>query len=126
MSNDLLSILISTDNHLGFKEKDLIRREDSFVAIEEVLQTALQHDIDFIILGGDLFHQHYPSKESLNKALQLFKNYTLGEKTHNFQVTESPFPLNILDPSIRVRLPVFIIHGNHDNPHSNRMSQQLP
>jgi double-strand break repair protein MRE11 len=37
---DTLRILIATDLHVGFKEREAIRGEDSFLALEEVLQTA--------------------------------------------------------------------------------------
>jgi double-strand break repair protein MRE11 len=33
-------VLISTDNHVGFLERDPVRRDDSFLALEEVLATA--------------------------------------------------------------------------------------
>ena len=49
-------ILITTDNHLGYKEKDSIIGEDSFNAFEECLQIANQQGVDFVLLGGDLFH----------------------------------------------------------------------
>ena len=34
--NDLVRIMITTDNHLGYMEKDPVRSEDSFAAFEEV------------------------------------------------------------------------------------------
>ena len=34
---DVIRIVISTDNHLGYKERDPIRGSDSFAAFEEVL-----------------------------------------------------------------------------------------
>jgi double-strand break repair protein MRE11 len=34
---DIFRIFISTDNHLGYKENDSIRGDDSFVAFDEVL-----------------------------------------------------------------------------------------
>ena len=35
--DDLFNIMISTDNHLGYKENDKIRHNDSFLAFQEVL-----------------------------------------------------------------------------------------
>jgi len=35
---DLFNIMISTDNHLGYKENDKVRSNDSFLAFEEVLE----------------------------------------------------------------------------------------
>ena len=36
-SESVLKILIATDNHLGFMEKDPVRCNDSFAAFEEIL-----------------------------------------------------------------------------------------
>lgn len=59
-------ILISTDNHVGYKENDRIRGNDSFLAFEEVLNIASKPDLntDFVLLGGDLFHEHKPSRRT--------------------------------------------------------------
>ena len=37
---DIIKILVSSDNHVGFLERDPIRGEDSFLAFEEVLGLA--------------------------------------------------------------------------------------
>jgi hypothetical protein len=37
--SEMFNIMISTDNHLGFKENDKIRHNDSFLAFQEVLST---------------------------------------------------------------------------------------
>ncbi len=38
-------ILIATDNHLGYLERDPIRGNDSFVAFEEVLRCAKEKQV---------------------------------------------------------------------------------
>ncbi|MEW5311761.1 MAG: hypothetical protein WDW38_003448 [Sanguina aurantia] len=48
-TRSLLKVLISTDNHLGVWEKDEIRKDDSFRAFEEVLKTATQLNVDFVV-----------------------------------------------------------------------------
>ena len=40
MDDDVIRIVISTDNHLGYMEKDPVRCHDSFAAFEEVLLCA--------------------------------------------------------------------------------------
>lgn len=81
-------ILIATDIHLGYGEKNEIlgmylkckqsenlfslyfvisQADDSFNTFEEILQIANSRDVDFILLGGDLFHDATPSPNSLNK-----------------------------------------------------------
>lgn len=42
---------------------------DSFVSFSEILQHAKLNKVDFILLGGDLFHDTNPSKESLQKYI---------------------------------------------------------
>lgn len=44
---DTLRVLVSTDNHLGFMERDPIRGMDSFAALEEVLHLAKKHKVPF-------------------------------------------------------------------------------
>ncbi|CAN6229719.1 unnamed protein product [Urochloa humidicola] len=62
-----LRILVATDCHLGSMEKDEIRRFDSFQAFEEICSLADQSKVDFILLGGDLFHENKPSRSTLVK-----------------------------------------------------------
>ncbi|EFN51895.1 hypothetical protein CHLNCDRAFT_139495 [Chlorella variabilis] len=52
--DDILRILVSTDNHLGVWEKDEVRKDDSFISFEEVFQIAADNNADFVLLGGDL------------------------------------------------------------------------
>ena len=58
---DTFEILITTDNHMGFSEKDPVVGNDSFEAFEECLQIANDRNVDFVLLGGDLFHDQRPS-----------------------------------------------------------------
>jgi hypothetical protein len=39
MDDDVVRIVISTDNHLGFQDKSPVRYADSFAAFEEVLHS---------------------------------------------------------------------------------------
>ncbi len=63
--NSLFRIMIATDNHLGYLEHDQIRGDDSFVAFEEILKVSKSENVDFMLLGGDLFHHHNPSKKTM-------------------------------------------------------------
>ncbi|CAG8805278.1 16439_t:CDS:2, partial [Gigaspora rosea] len=62
-SNDCISILIATDNHLGYLENDPIRGQDSLNTFREILQIAKQNNVDMVLLGGDLFHENRPSRK---------------------------------------------------------------
>lgn len=112
-------IAIATDNHLGYQEKDFIRKNDSFLALEEVFEKTLNLDCDFLLLGGDLFHEHNPSKYSLNRALKLFDKFVIGDREIKFETITNNIKFNYLNPALKIKIPVFIIHGNHDDPSSD-------
>ncbi len=42
---DALRILVATDNHLGYMEKDPIRGNDSFISFEEILCIAKEKEV---------------------------------------------------------------------------------
>ena len=52
----------------GVWEKDAVRKNDSFETFEEVMQMAVEHDVDFLLLGGDLFHDNKPSRTTVRRA----------------------------------------------------------
>ena len=54
----------------GVWERDEIRREDSFEAFEEIFQLAQDHDVDMVLLGGDLFHDNKPSRTAVVRPLR--------------------------------------------------------
>ncbi|KAM0672766.1 putative subunit of Mre11 [Ordospora colligata] len=108
-----MKILITSDNHLGFKENDPIRGDDSYRTFEEILKIANEKKVDMILQGGDLFHENRPSRGCLSKTVGLFRKYCFGEKMSELK---SNVCLNTDDPNISVSIPVVIIHGNHDDP----------
>ncbi|KAK1284526.1 Double-strand break repair protein MRE11 [Acorus calamus] len=119
-----LRVLVATDCHLGYMEKDEVRRFDSFHAFEEICSIADQKQVDFILLGGDLFHENKPSRSTLVKTIEILRRYCLNDQPVQFQVVSDQTVnfLNIFghvnyeDPHFNVGLPVFTIHGNHDDP----------
>ncbi|KAF6235446.1 MRE11 eukaryotic DNA repair protein [Scenedesmus sp. NREL 46B-D3] len=121
-NEDLLRILISTDNHLGVWEKDEDRKHDSFRAFEEVLQLAVEKDVDMLLLGGDLFHDNKPSRSTVIRAVELLSKYCLGDRPIRFRVISDQKQnfvsglVNFANPNLNIGLPVFTIHGNHDDP----------
>ncbi|KAK6644631.1 hypothetical protein RUM43_000899 [Polyplax serrata] len=124
MSN-VFSFLIATDCHLGYEESNHIIGDDSFITFEEILLKAVQHDVDLILLGGDLFHYNNPSQKCMNKCMELLRMYTLGNKPVYFELLSNAREVfsnpisettNYLDDNINVSIPVFSIHGNHDDP----------
>ncbi|CAA0837870.1 Double-strand break repair protein MRE11 [Striga hermonthica] len=123
-TSDMLRILVATDCHLGYMEKDEIRRHDSFQAFDEICSIAEQKQVDFILLGGDLFHENKPSRSTLVKAIEILRRHCLNDRPVQFQVVSDQTmnfansfgQVNYEDPHFNVGMPVFSIHGNHDDP----------
>ncbi|KAF9563875.1 DNA repair exonuclease [Agrocybe pediades] len=124
--DDTIRIMLATDNHIGYMERDPIRGQDSINTFKEILQLAVKYDVDFILLAGDLFHENKPSRECLYQVSALLREYTLGDKPVQIELLSDPlegkadgfsFPaVNYEDPNLNVGIPVFSIHGNHDDP----------
>ena len=53
-------------NAQGVWEKDAERKDDSFNSFEEVVQMAVEKDVDLLLLGGDLFHDNKPSRSTVS------------------------------------------------------------
>ncbi|KIY62380.1 DNA repair exonuclease, partial [Cylindrobasidium torrendii FP15055 ss-10] len=124
--DDTIKILLATDNHIGYLERDPIRGQDSINTFREILQLAVKHDVDFVLLAGDLFHENKPTRTCLFSTMALLREYTLGDKAVQVELLSDPdegkadgfsFPaVNYEDPNLNVAIPVFSIHGNHDDP----------
>ncbi|ELQ74002.1 DNA repair exonuclease MRE11 [Trachipleistophora hominis] len=106
-----MKILITSDNHLGYKETDPLLSLDSFNAFEEVLQGG--KECDLMIIAGDLFHNNRPSRFTMYKTIQLLKKHVLGNKEIRITANKR---LNYEKPNINISLPVVVINGNHDDP----------
>uniref|UniRef100_A0ACD6ABA2 Uncharacterized protein n=1 Tax=Avena sativa TaxID=4498 RepID=A0ACD6ABA2_AVESA len=119
-----LRILVATDCHLGYLEKDELRRSDSFATFEEIFSVAEKHKVDFVLLGGNLFHENKPSRSTLVKTIEILRRHCLNDRPVQFQVVSDEAAslqnlfgrVNYKDPNINVGLPVFTIHGDHDDP----------
>ncbi|CAL1570482.1 unnamed protein product [Knipowitschia caucasica] len=122
---DTFKILIATDVHLGYLEKDAIRGNDSYNTLKEILEYAKKHQVDLILLGGDLFHENKPSRRCLHSCITMLRHYCMGDtpiqfnilsdQTVNFNTTKFPWA-NYQDENLNISIPVFSIHGNHDDP----------
>uniref|UniRef100_A0A0E0ARJ5 Mre11 DNA-binding domain-containing protein n=1 Tax=Oryza glumipatula TaxID=40148 RepID=A0A0E0ARJ5_9ORYZ len=120
----MLRILVATDCHLGYLEKDEIRRFDSFDTFEEICSLAVINKVDFILLGGNLFHENKPSISTLVKSMEIIRSYCLNDHQVQFQVVSDQAAclqnrfgrVNFEDPNFNIGLPVFTVHGTHDGP----------
>ncbi|KAK4180703.1 putative double-strand break repair protein mus-23 [Triangularia setosa] len=121
---DTIRILVSTDNHVGYGERDPIRKDDSWRTFDEIMQIAKTHDVDMVLLGGDLFHDNKPSRKSMYQVIQSLRKNCLGMKPCELEFLSDPQEVfggstdfvNYQDPDINISIPVFSIHGNHDDP----------
>ncbi|KAG7671414.1 hypothetical protein Ndes2526A_g02059 [Nannochloris sp. 'desiccata'] len=122
MEQDILRIIIATDNHLGVWENDDIRKDDSFATFEEIFEISAQHNADLVLLGGDLFHDNKPSRTTIVKAMDILNRHCLNDRPITFQVLSdqkqnfTTAQVNFENPNFNIGLPVFTIHGNHDDP----------
>ena len=110
---------------IGYAEKHAKKSEDSFNTFEEILQLAHAQEVDFVLLGGDLFHENKPSRNSVIKCMDLLRKYTLGDREIKIAVLSRPDvdfahcsrqEVNYVCGDLNVSMPVFSIHGNHDDP----------
>ncbi|KAK0757131.1 hypothetical protein N5P37_010661 [Trichoderma harzianum] len=121
---DTIRILVATDNHVGYEERDAIRKDDSWRTFDEIMTLARTEDVDMVLLAGDLFHDNKPSRKSLYQVMRTLRKNCLGMKPCQLEflsdaadVFEGAFPhVNYEDPDINISIPVFSIHGNHDDP----------
>uniref|UniRef100_A0A8B9K256 Double-strand break repair protein n=1 Tax=Astyanax mexicanus TaxID=7994 RepID=A0A8B9K256_ASTMX len=123
--DDTFKILIATDIHLGYLEKDAVRGNDTFVTFDEIMKYAKEHDVDFVLLGGDLFHDNKPSRKAMHSCMEIMRKYCMGDNPILFDILSdqavnfgnSRFPwVNYQDENLNISIPIFSVHGNHDDP----------
>lgn len=133
MDDDIIRILVTTDNHLGYREKDAVRNGDCFASFEEALKTAKSKSADMVLLAGDLFHENKPSRKTMHIAMEVLRQHCMGGDSVFMEVLNDQSEIfqanlgkvNYEDPFQAVSLPVFSIHGNHDDPTREHGSESL-
>ena len=122
--DDVLRILVASDMHLGYAERDPVRGDDSFVTFAECFELANAHQVDMVLLAGDLFHDNKPSRKAIHRTMEVLRDHCLGDRKVHIDVVSDQAAnfhskyqsVNFEDPNYNVQLPVFSIHGNHDDP----------
>ncbi|KJR81960.1 double-strand break repair protein MRE11 [Sporothrix schenckii 1099-18] len=121
---DTIRILVATDNHVGYEERDPIRKDDSWRTFDEIMNLARTEDVDMVLLGGDLFHDNKPSRKAMYQVMRSLRQNCLGMKPCELEFLSDAAEIfegavghvNYEDPDINISIPVFSIHGNHDDP----------
>jgi hypothetical protein len=54
IESDTIKILVATDSHVGYEERDPIRKDDSWRSFDEVMQLAKTEDVCPLILMRNL------------------------------------------------------------------------
>lgn len=121
---DTIRILVATDNHVGAHERDPVRGNDSVETFDEIMCLAKEKEVDMVLLAGDLFHENKPSRKSMYHVMRSLRQNCLGARPCELEMLsdgsehfDSYFDhANYEDPDINISIPVFSIHGNHDDP----------
>ena len=87
MTDNNIRILLSSDNHLGYNDKDPIRCNVCFAAFEEILMLARSTRCDLVLLSGDLFHENKPSRRTLYRTMEILRRFSLGSRPVKFRVS---------------------------------------
>ena len=121
---DTFTILLTTDNHVGYMENDQIRGDDSWKTFEEILSIGRDHDVDMIVQGGDLFHVNAPTKKSYYYVMKALREHCWCDKPIEYKLVSDPsdamatkhfvYPAEY-DMNVNVGMPLYAISGNHDD-----------
>ena len=87
MTDNNIRILLSSDNHLGYNDKDPIRCNVCFAAYEEILMLARSTRCDLVLLSGYLFHENKPSRRTLYRTMEILHRFSLGSRPVKFRVS---------------------------------------
>ena len=121
---DTVRVLVATDNHVGYAERDAVRGNDSWKSFHEIMCLAKDRDVDMVLLAGDLFHENKPSRKAMYHVMRSIRMNCFGPKpcelellTDGSEHFDPTFDFaNYEDPNLNVSIPIFSIHGNHDDP----------
>lgn len=83
--------------------------------------------VDMVLLSGDLFHENKPSRLAEKRCISILRKYVLGDRPVELELLSDPNVnfshcdeearnVNYLNPNMNIGLPIFSIHGNHDDP----------
>ncbi|MCK5660474.1 MAG: exonuclease SbcCD subunit D [Methanosarcinales archaeon] len=93
-----MNFIHMADVHLGYAQYNLPERFRDFAkSFSHVIEYADEHDVDFVLIAGDLFH-----KRNINAATYMQAHKTLDRLVSGRRAQG------------KTPIPVYIIEGNHD------------
>ena len=86
-----------------------------------------------MLLAGDLFHENKPSRRTLHSTFDIIQRHSLGDDAVYIEVLNDQTEIfrschgrvNFHNPHQAVSLPIFAIHGNHDDPSRDGGNESL-
>jgi len=61
-------------------QSDCVLGGDTYTTFEEILFLAQEKNVDFILLGGDLFHDSKPTPRCIHDCMSLIRKYCMGDR----------------------------------------------
>jgi len=93
-----MNFIHMADAHLGYLQYNLPERFRDFAkSFEYVIKYADEHDVDFVLISGDLFHKRNINAPTYMQAHKILDRLVSGRKAQG-----------------KPPIPVYIIEGNHD------------
>ena len=87
-----MKLMHLSDLHLGKRVNEFSMLEDQKYILDRIMDTAAAEKPDALIIAGDIYDKSVPSAE----AVELFDYFLVGLSA--------------------LKIPVFVISGNHDSP----------
>lgn len=107
ISNDTTRFLHASDLHFGSKQyRNPVLADDHLFAFQQILKLAIEKQVDFIILGGDVFTSPDLLPDQMDQILDILTDFKDGTKGN---------------------IPIIAIEGNHDirrYSHGNRIPRR--
>jgi exonuclease SbcD len=120
-----MKILHTSDWHLGKRLDDVSRHEEQAEVLEEICRIAETHEVDVVLIAGDLFDNATPPTESMEVFYRCLKRLSNGGKRAVIAIAgnhDSPDRIESPDPLARecgiifagwpdTSVPLFSLHG---------------
>ena len=87
-------------------------------AFDEILQMGRDQEVDFVLLGGDLFHDNRPTRNAEHQCMKILKKYVLGDRPVGVELLSDPEmnfahcdpnhrEVNYMNSNLNIALPIF-------------------